>query len=283
MATISTSYDIVGSIAVLRPLSETNKARAIAAKIMSIHKNVKTVLSQEGKIAGVFRLRSLSYVAGEDRKLTLHRESNCLFSVDLEKCYFSTRLSHERLRISKLVKPGETVVNMFAGIGCFSILIAKHAAPDLVFSIDINPAAIALMRENIRLNAVYGKVIPLLGDSERIVSHHLQGVADRVLMPLPEKALDYLPAALSALKSSGGWIHLYDFQHATKNEDPLEKTMINIGEKMSQMGFQFEYTFSRVVRSVGPNWYQTVLDMRVLPFPANINNDCDYVSMRGYR
>lgn len=268
IATVSTSYDIVGDIVVLRPLSENNVGQTVAAEIMNIHRNIKTVLSQQGKVAGNFRIRSFSHLAGEDRKTTFHRESGCVFSVDLEKCYFSPRLGNERLRISKLVKSGETVVNMFAGMGCFSIVIAKQARSNLVFSIDINPEAIALMRENIRLNAVYGKVIPLLGDSEEVVRQHFQGMADRVLMPLPEKAFEYMPAALSALKPTGGWLHLYDFQHATKHEDPLEKTKARVAEKASHMRFKYEHTFSRVVRSIGPNWYQTVLDMRVLPFPG---------------
>jgi len=283
MATVSNSYDVVGDIAVLRSLSENSSVRTVAAEIMKIRKNVKTVLSQDSKIAGDFRLRSLSYVTGEDRRITRYRESSCLFSVDLEKCYFTPRLSYERLRIYKLVKPGETVVNMFAGIGCFSIIIAKHAKPDLVFSIDINPTAIALMRDNIRFNSLYGKVIPLLGDAEKIVRRRLQGVADRVLMPLPEKALQLLPIAISALKPLGGWIHLYDFQHAAKTEAPIEKTKSIVAEKMSQMGFKFECTFSRIVRSIGPNWYQTVIDMHVLPFSTNLNSDCGYVSMREYQ
>lgn len=263
IATVSTSYDIVGDVAILRPLAEGSSVKVFAAKVMEIHRNVKTVLSQEGRIAGDFRLRPLAYVAGEDRRVTRHREFGCLFSVDLERSYFSTRLSHERLRLSKLVQPGEIVVNMFAGVGCFSILIAKRSNPQVVFSIDISYEAVSLMRENIRLNSVYGKVVPLLGDSEKIVKESLQGVADRVLMPLPEKAFEYLPAALSALKWAGGWVHLYDFQHAGKGEDPVEKTKICVAEKMSKLGYAFQFGFSRVVRSVGPNWYQVVVDFRV--------------------
>ncbi len=261
IATVSTSYDIVGDIAVLRPLSENSAVETFAERIISVHKNVKVVLSQEGKIAGDFRLRSLLYVAGEDRRTTLHQEYGCVFSVDLDKCYFSTRLSHERLRISKLVTLGETVVNMFAGVGCFSIMIVKHAKPNRIFSIDKNPEAFELMRRNINLNAVYGKVIPILGSSEKVVKHCLQGVADRVLMPLPVKTLQFLPSALLALKKSGGWIHLYDFQHAAKSEDAVEKSKAYVAGRLAWRGIKLECASSRVVRSVGPRWYQTVLDL----------------------
>ena len=133
-----------------------------------------------------------------------------------------------------------------------------------MFSIDINPTAVKYMEENIRVNRVYGKVVPLLGDSKDIINAQLQGKADRVLMPLPEKALEYLPYALSALKKSGGWIHYYDFQHAAGNEDPIEKTKLKVAEKLESLNVNYVFAFSRVVRRTGPNWYQTVLDIEVL-------------------
>jgi tRNA (guanine37-N1)-methyltransferase len=234
---------------------------------MGANKNVKTVLAQESAVAGDFRLRRLTHVAGENKTSTIHKESSCVFSVDVATCYFSPRLSHERVRIAKMVKPSETVVNMFAGVGCFSIIIAKHANPAKVFSIDVNPAAIQFMKENIRLNRVYDKVTPLLGDSKELINSRLQHVADRVLMPLPEKALDYLPYAVSALKASGGWIHYYDFEHAKKTESAGEKTKLKVAEKLAHLCAEFEIPHSRIVRSTGPNWYQVVLDMHVTPVP----------------
>jgi tRNA (guanine37-N1)-methyltransferase len=120
------------------------------------------------------------------------------------------------------------------------------------------------MKENIRLNRVYGKIIPLLGDSKDIINVQLRGKADRVLMPLPEKALEYLPYAVSALKKPGGWIHYYDFQHATRSENPTEKTKLKVAEKLNSLGIGHIFPFSRVVRSTGPNWYQTSLDIQLI-------------------
>ena len=193
-------------------------AQEVANQIMAIHKSVKTVFTQTSPILGDFRVRELKLLAGENKTNTKHKESGCVFAVDVEKCYFSPRLSHERLRIASLVKSGETVVNMFAGVGCFSIIIAKTVNQTKVYSIDVNPVAVQYMEENVRVNRVYGKVIPLLGDSKDIINAQLQGKADRVLMPLPEKALEYLPYAVSALKKDGGWIHYYDFQHAPETK-----------------------------------------------------------------
>jgi len=238
--------------------------QTIAMAIMNRHRNIKTVLLQASPVTGELRLRRLAYVAGERKTNTIHREYGCFFSVDVEKCYFSPRLSYERMRIAKLVEPQETIVNMFAGVGCFSIMIAKYADPAKVFSIDINPIAAQYMQENIRLNRVYGKVTALLGDSKGVVNGRLQEVADRVLMPLPEKALEYLPCALSALKTSGGWIHYYGFEHSTKIENPVEKTKLRVVKALEALCVDFEVPIVRVVRSTGPNWFQFVADIQVL-------------------
>jgi tRNA (guanine37-N1)-methyltransferase len=259
------SFDVVGDIAIIRlPDASQSNAQTAAKAIMSRHRNVKTVLLQASPVSGDLRLRRLTHVAGENKTSTVHREFGCSFSVDVAKCYFSPRLSHERMRIARKVKPDETVVNMFAGVGCFSIMIAKHANHEKVFSIDVNPVAIRFMQENIRLNRVYGKVIPLLGDSKEIIHSRLQHVADRVLMPLPEKALEYLPNALSALKSSGGWIHYYGLEHAKKTESPVENVKLKVAEALDVLGVDFEVPFVRVVRSTGPNWFQLVADIHVM-------------------
>ena len=266
---IYNSFDIIGDIAIIKiPNDNSADAEAVANQIMAVHKRVKTVFAQTSPISGDFRVRKLKLLAGEDKTSTTYRESGCVFAVDVDKCYFSPRLSHERLRIASQVKTGETVVNMFAGVGCFSIIIAKTVPQTKVFSIDVNPAAVQCMEENVGLNRVYGKVTPLLGDSKDIITAQLQGVADRVLMPLPEKALEYLPYAILALKKSGGWIHFYDFQHAAGDENPVEKTKRKVAQKLDSIAVGYNFVFSRVVRSTGPNWYQTVMDIQVTSLPS---------------
>jgi tRNA (guanine37-N1)-methyltransferase len=263
---IYNSFDIIGDVAIIKiPLNSTVLAKIVANKLMTEHRNLKAVFAQTSPILGDFRVRELQLLAGESRTNTIHRESGCAFAVDVKKCYFSPRLSHERLRFASLVRSGETVVNMFSGVGCFSILIAKTVDQIRVFSIDVNPTAVEYMKKNVRLNMVYGKVIPLLGDSKELVSSQLRSTADRVLMPLPEKALEYLPYAVLTLKESGGWIHTYDFQHATKGENPIEKTKLKVSEKLDSLGLSYIFAFSRVVRSTGPFWYQTVVDIQVIP------------------
>ncbi len=260
------SYDVIGDIAVIRVLEPLNpRSGIIAEAIMQTHKRVKTVLRQASPILGDLRLRKLEWVRGERKTETFHKEFGCVFKVDLEKCYFSPRLSHERMRIAKLVKPNEVIVNMFAGVGCYSIIIAKHSEASKIFSIDINPVAVQYMQENIEINKVRERVFPVEGDAKRIVEERLRNVANRVLMPLPEKAYEYLDFAMLALKPTGGWINYYEFEHARKDENPVEKTKRKVFEKLQNFNVNFEIPFGRVVRTTGPNWYQVVIDIEIFP------------------
>ena len=152
---------------------------------------------------------------------------------------------------------------MFAGVGCFSLIICRHSKPSKVYSIDINPDAVGFMKENVRINGQYGKVIPILGDAREIIETRLRGIADRVIMPLPEKALAYLPAALSALKGSGGWIHYHDFVYAGKGEDPIREARTNLLATAKELRIAVGSLTGRVVRTTGPRWYHVVLDMKV--------------------
>jgi tRNA (guanine37-N1)-methyltransferase len=264
VANVYNSYDVIGDIAILRLREASVKhRRAIARAVMSVHRNVKTVVAQLEPVQGIFRTRRLRHVAGEHKTVTTHFESGCALRVDVSSCYFSPRLSHERMRIARLVKNGEVAVNMFAGVGCFSILMSKFSEASRVYSIDVNPAAFHYMQENVRLNGVYGKVIPILGDAKEIIVARLRHIADRVLMPLPEKALEYLPYSLLALKKTGGFVHYYDFEHSKKGLDAVEKVKLKVTERLAELDAVFSVVLGRVVRSTGPNWYQVVLDIAV--------------------
>lgn len=259
------SYDIVGDIAIIR-VPETLKQYSdiIAEAIMQTNKHIKTVLRQVSPVTSDYRLRELEWIAGERKTETIHKEHDCIFKIDLKRCYFSPRLAYERMRIAKQIQLGEVIVNMFAGVGCYSILIAKHSRAE-IYSIDTNPTAVRYMRENIKLNKIGEQVVSFQGDAKTVVEEKLRNIADRVLMPLPEKAYKYLDYAMLALKPTGGWVHYYDFEHAEKGENPIEKVEARVAEKLQNLGVNFETPFGRVVRTTGPRWYQIVVDIRILP------------------
>ncbi len=256
--------EVVGDIAILKIPRELEPYRfRIGEEVLKHMPSIKTVLRQLSPTSGSHRVRGFEWLAGERKTVTFHKEHGCTFKVDLSKVYFSPRLFFERLRIAQLTKPGEVIVNMFAGVGCFSIIIAKLKPVSKVYSIDINPDAYKLMVENTKLNRVEGIVIPILGDSKSIAEEALIGSADRVLMPLPELACSYLPSAILCLKDSRGWIHYYDFVKASSNEDPVKKLSEKVSKLLDTLTPHWSIENSKVVRTIASRTYQVVLDIHI--------------------
>jgi len=120
------SYEIVGDIAVL----DESADEAVASAIMKLHKNIRVVARRKSHVEGVFRRRRIEIIAGERRTETVHKENGCRYKLDLERVYFNPRLATERDRVASLAARSaseETIIDMFAGVGPFSILIAKRA------------------------------------------------------------------------------------------------------------------------------------------------------------
>lgn len=256
------ALDIIGDIAIVEVPSELKPYETlIGAAILNMHRNVKTVLAKAGAISGVYRTRELSFIAGEFKTCTIHREFGCQYYVDVAKAYFSPRLSHEHQRVALLVKKNEVVLDLFAGVGPFSILIAK-TIDSKIYAIDINPEAFALLKKNILLNRVQNYVMPILGNARQIACDRFVNIANRVIMNLPESAIDFIDVACAALKLGGGIIHLYSFiqQPDTLSalESRFEKTVERTGRKVEQ------FFCARVVRETAPYQQQVVLDAKII-------------------
>ena len=180
--------------------------------------------------------------------------------VDVTKAYFSPRLSTERLRIANLVKPNERVLNMFAGVGAFSIVLAKAQSECKVVSIDVNPEAHRFAVENARINKVAGRVNTILGDVREIIKSDDLGKFTRVLMPLPESASDYLDDAISVTEPPGGWIHYYTHVHSENKNKAAERVKSDL---YARLDANCEINLVKVVREVGPRWFQVVADIHL--------------------
>jgi len=262
--------DIIGDIAILKlPESVKDEAGQMAQSLLEEIRNIKVVFRQTSPVSGSYRTRALEWLVGEKRTTTMHREHGCVFEVDVGSSYFSPRLSYERLRIASLVQErektlgrGEVVLNMFSGVGCFSIVIARRSTRTSIFSIDLNPNAIRYMIRNIWLNRVRRKVTAVLGDASIVSRNLFSSRMDRVLMLLPEKAYELLGTAVDTIRDRG-LIHYYDFVHA-RRADPAVKVIEKVSAKLGSLPVEFKIGDSRVVRSVGPNWYQVALDIEVI-------------------
>ncbi len=253
------SFDQIGDIIIVKiPDSLLTKKKLIGETLLNEVKIAKSVFYQASAVEGDFRTRNLEILAGEDKTETEYKEFGCKFTVDVENAFFSPRLSTERERIANLVQDGEIVVNMFAGVGMFSIMIAKKKRCT-VYSIDINPVATKLCEKNIISNKIAGNIISINGDASRVIQEQLENKSDRTLMLLPERSDEFLESAISATKS-GGVIHYYSHIHADKKS--------NAGKLSEEHYLQVtpvksEILGSKIVRAVGPRYYQTVVDVKI--------------------
>jgi len=252
---LPSSFDIVGDIAVIEiPEELMQYGKQVGEAILKVHKHIKAVFAKGSAISGEFRVRELVHLAGERRTETLHRENGIRLRLDIAKVYFSPRLATERMRIFKKAKEGETVFDMFAGVGPYSILLAKKVR--LVFACDINPWAIKYLEENRRLNKT-PNVIPILGDVRKVAG---QIKADRIIMNLPKFAHEFLREAMLSI-NEGGVIHYYGFSH---EGNPFEEHERKIETIAKELGRRVEFIEERKVRPYAPRQYNVAIDFRVV-------------------
>jgi len=262
LASLPRALDIVGDIAIIEIPPELKAHESLVGDaILKTHKNIRTVLAKVGAVSGTYRLRELDIIAGEHRTNTVHKEYGCKYHVDVAKVYFSPRLSHEHNRVASLVQKDETVVDLFAGVGPFSVLIAKNHKAAKIYAVDVNPEAIEFLKRNIRLNRVENQVFPILGNATQAVRDKLSGVADRVIMNLPEKAIEFVDAACGATKPAGGTVHFYGF---VRLPDSLENMKLRFSEAVEKVGRKVDkFLFAKTIRETAPYEWQIVLDAKV--------------------
>jgi tRNA (guanine37-N1)-methyltransferase len=263
LASLPHALDVIGDIAIVEVPPELKAHESLIGEaILTMHRNVRTVLGKLGAVSGTYRLRDLKVIAGEHKTETVHKEHGCQYHLDVAKAYFSPRLSTEHNRVASLVQKSETVVDLFAGVGPFSVLIAKKNAAAKVYAVDINPDAIEFLKRNIRLNRVESRVIPIQGDAKQVVESRLLGVADRVIMNLPEKAAEFVDVACKAIKPAGGTVHYYTF---VRLPDSLESAQLRFSEAVEKAGRKVDaYLFAKPIRETAPYEMQVVLDAKIL-------------------
>jgi tRNA (guanine37-N1)-methyltransferase len=256
------AFDIIGDIIVIDiPPKIKAYQNLIGEAILQTQKNVKTVLAKAGDISGIFRIRDYTLIAGENKTSTIHREFGCQYYVDIAKAYFSPRLSHEHERVAGLVQSGEVVADLFAGVGPFSVLIGKKAPLAKVYAVDLNPEAVELLKVNVRVNRVDNRVFPIVADSREIAAGKLKGTADRVIMNLPETAIDFVDAACNAIKLGGGVVHFYGF---VRQPDTIENLKQRFTEKVEQNGRTVaHFLHAKSIRETAPFESQIVLDAAI--------------------
>ncbi|MBI2583989.1 MAG: methyltransferase [Candidatus Aenigmarchaeota archaeon] len=249
------AFEIIGSReGAVAIMEKARNAKGAAKEIMARHKNVKSVLMKAGPRKGKYRKRAYRIIAGSKNTEVVHAESGCRFLLDVRKAYFSPRESTERMRIAEKVKPGEKVAVFFAGVGPFAIVIAKKAKPAKVTGIELNPSAVKYFRKNATLNKVEDMVEIERGDVKKLATKY-RGEFDRIIMPLPEKAKEFLNSAEKCAKKNA-LIHYYCF--CREDEIKAEKAKIRNSIKR-----RINFLQVQKVLPWGPRIFKYRIDFRV--------------------
>ena len=255
---LPTSYDIIGDIVLIKLPEELQQYKKDIGHALLLTNPHCKVICSISPVSGKIRTRTVEIIAGEQRSLTLHKEYGINLYVDVQSTFYSPRLAAERKRISTLVKPNERVLDMFTGVGPFSIMIAKHARPQKVIGIDINTEAIRLARKNISLNKVSDIVEMLRGDAQQCPTlfKDIPGF-HRIIMNLPFGAYRYVSHALQCAHSYV-IIHYYDILQ----DDEIEKR-----KKMIQTlahKEKYSLTFKRIqkIKTYSPREFYIGMDIQ---------------------
>jgi len=253
-----TSFDIVGDILIFAdfPLELKKKEKGIAEKILEVFKNVKVVCKKVEEYSGTFRTPKLEIIGGEDRKETIHKENGIRVKLDVEKVYFSVRLGHERERINHLVKKSESVLVMFSGCGVYPVNLSRNTEAKEIYGIEINPVGHRYALENVKLNKAEN--ITLFEGDVNLVLPGIKKKFDRILMPLPKSAEDFLDLAISKLKKKG-ILHFYDFLNEKEFDLAEEKISLAVLRKKKKVLSYF------LVRcgDYGPGKYRVCADVQI--------------------
>ena len=247
------SYDVIGDVAVVKfPDEIVPYASAAGNALLETSSSLRAVMMDLG-VKGELRVRDIRMIAGTGTSETVHKEFGVSMMVDPAKAYFNPRLSTERKRIASLVKDGETIIDMFAGVAPFPLVIAKHSRPSVIYSIDLNEDAFESMKKNIGLNK-FVNIIPMCGDSSVII----KGLppADRIIMNLPQTADAFLGDALSNLKKDGV-IHM----HKIMERASLDGMVSGLIEDMGIKGHDIYVDRTIELKTYSPTMSVYVLDI----------------------
>lgn len=256
---ILSSYEVIGDLAIIQvPKGMEPNQNEIGELLLKGERRVKAVFMKTGGRQGEFRITPLAHLAGENRTETEYTENGVRMRLDISKAYFSPRLGTERKRIMEAAKDGESVLVLFAGVGPFALEIAKAHPKCKVAGVELNPEAVRYFKENIKLNRLKNTEA-ILGDAKKECSLRFASWADRIAMPLPMGAEEFLEPAFTAAKD-GCTIHFYTMLKREAGTKEAKKRISSIAKKMHKKA---EFLFEREVRPYSASTAQFAIDFRV--------------------
>ena len=247
------SFDNIGDVLVVKLVDELLPMKhEIGDALLKVSSSMRAVFLDHG-VKGELRIRDLELIAGTGGSETRHRESGVTLMTDPAKVYYNPRLATERERVASLVKNGEIIIDMFAGVAPFPLTICRYAKPKIVYAIDLNHDAVEYMKKNIKLNR-FDNIVAMEGDARELIKDLPE--ADRVIMNLPQIAQEFLPDALMKTKV-GGTVHMHKIMGRDES-DGVVKALI---DEMNSKGLRCRLQDKRELKTYSPSASVYVLDI----------------------
>jgi len=217
----------------------------------------KTVLNDIGGISGEYREPNVEILFGNSETETVHNENRVKYKLDPQKVMFSSGNMDERIRMAHVSNSNEIVVDLFAGIGYFTLPMAVHGKPEKIFACEKNPISFNYLCQNITLNNVSSIVEPIHGDNRMVAP---KNIADRVIMGYFGDTHQFLPIAFECLKNHCGIIHYHDkFADDTVPDKPLD-IVENVAEEYNR---KINLLSFKCIKSYAPGISHYVFDVKV--------------------
>ncbi len=250
---MSKSFDVIGKIAIVQ-IDKKDNAKKIAKSILKINKNIESVYAK-GKHTGRIRTQSIKFISGKKIEETIHKESGCLFKLNVKTCYFTPRLGTDRLELANKIKRNESVLVMFAGIAPYAIIISKHSKAKEIVCIELGKEPCKYAEESVKLNKIKNIKI-IQGDVRKV---KLNKKFDRILMPRAQLKEDFLKEAFKFSKK-GTKIHFYDFVFNKDFNQIKKEVKEKIEKKAKESKKKIKILEIKKVREIAPYKYHVRVD-----------------------
>ncbi|UCH71755.1 MAG: class I SAM-dependent methyltransferase family protein [Thermoplasmatales archaeon] len=254
---IPVKWEKIGDVLVVVLPSSLNKYKEVIGRAYADSLKCKTVLNDIGGITGELREPNVEIIYGDRDSETIHRENGVKFKLDPQKVMFSSGNMDERIRMATVLNQDEIVVDLFAGIGYFTLPIAVHNKPRKIYAVEKNPIAFKYLEENIVLNNVTSIVEPVFGDNEHIAP---KNVANRVIMGYIGDTYRFLNIGFSCLKNNSGIIHFHDKYPVDIVPDKPFESFQNLARKLD---LNINLLSFRKVKSFAPGINHYVFDLEI--------------------
>ena len=250
-------WEKIGDILVIKLHTNVEHYQDIIGEVYAEVLNRRSVLCDIGGISGVYREPNVEVIYGSNDCETVHKENGVRFKLDPKRIMFSSGNMDERRRMAKVSNNEEFVVDLFAGIGYFTLPMAVHSRPERIFACEINPVAFNYLCQNIVLNNVTDVVEPLKGDNRKVAP---KNVADRVLLGYFGNTYSFLPTAIECLKNHAGVVHYHDIFSDDVVPDAVLQQVDKIVGKYRRKA---EFLKCKHVKSYAPGVSHYVFDIRI--------------------